>query len=119
MIWYFLLSILTASMFVGIIYGYHLIKKEDFYFIDLVTTKAGWKLTGKVIAAALLVSAVLTYRQLWNTLDCSLYAGTLKTSGTYSWYYGECNLEPTKDGLIPKKRIIGSPNQGGSIDESN
>jgi hypothetical protein len=115
MIWYFLLVIILVIIFVGS-YVYYLHRKDEDW-MDIITDSKRRIIAGKLIILAVAVSTVFTYRPLWETIDCTIYANSLGTTGTYSWYYKECNLEPTKNGLIPKSKLRGSTNDHSGNDD--
>lgn len=114
MIWYYLFSILLTAVLIGGYVGYLVWKDED--WLDIITDKERRLIAIKLMVLAWLSVAVITCRPLYETFDCSNYARSLGTTGTYSWWYKDCNLEPTKNGLIPKSRLRGSTNDGSAGD---
>lgn len=111
MIWYFIFLLLSIGILLSG-YGYYTHRKTQDW-LEIFTEKPKRVFSLKLILTGFVVVTVLCSENLWKTADCTIYANSLKTTGTYSWWYGECNLEPTKNGLIPKSRIRGSTSQAG------
>lgn len=116
MIWYFLLLLVILVILIGG-FAFYLHKKDEDW-LDIVTDSKRRIIAIKLVVLAITSTTIFTYRPLWETIDCTMYANSLGTKGTYSWYYKECNLEPTKNGLIPKSKLRGSTNDHSSGDDS-
>jgi hypothetical protein len=117
MIWYFLLILVIFFILVGGFALYLHMKDED--WLDVLIDGKRRIITLKLLILAIASATIFTYKSLWETFDCNMYAHSLETTGTYSWYYGECNLEPSKKGLIPKSKLRGSTNDHSSDSNDN
>lgn len=113
MIWLILFSIIAICV---LLFPYALfIRNKEGGWLDFIVLKEYRLPTLKLVLLSIIVVLVICWRNVYEMADCTIYANSLKTSGTWSWWYQECNLEPNANGLIPKKRIIGSPNSNSHV----